>query len=194
MNVTQELPDGYCEIKQLNFNQVERKIKENLLALLPGILLMVAGYAGGDFNNVLWVLAAVAAALVFCIVYIPVHEVVHGLAFHIMTGVKPEYKLDYKEKVFVCYYPRLFVPGNMEWWCALAPFMVFSVLLIGGTVLSCMNHSFLGLSCGIVMVFHVFCCRGDIWLAREIHRMKDKRLLVREDETIQYFYLPQKNC
>lgn len=186
--IERALPREYKQIEKIDY---ERKgisrILVNLATILPGLAMILVAAVHNNYR-LLEIMAAVLIALLFILVYIPIHEGVHGLAFRIMTGEKPTYKMDIKTGTFVCYFKDLYVYAKAEIRCALAPFLSLSLILFAGYMFLFSGGNVLMLTCGIIMMFHIFCCRGDLILTKQIILQRDKNLLIKEEEGTPLFY------
>jgi hypothetical protein len=89
-----QLPEGYHEIKRVNL-QKDKKValKINLFALLLMLPLMIIGILIKPIkiDDPVKYLKALLIILVLLIVYVVLHEAVHGIAIFIFTKKKPKF-------------------------------------------------------------------------------------------------------
>lgn len=92
---------------------------------------------------------------------IPIHELLHGLAFKLMGAGKLIFGANLKEMIFYVTVDRFVLNKKQFYLLALTPFAVFSVvfvlLLFAGDLYTCWIAS-------LLLAFHTSCCIGDFGL------------------------------
>ena len=127
----------------------------------------------------------------FClslIVYIALHELVHGAAYKLLTGQKLTF--GFTLSVAFCGVPEIYVYRRASLISVLAPFVVFTVLsvilliVIPDPWIRFYLFAFLGL--------HIGGCSGDLYNAwMYLTRFTDPRTLTRDTGPVQTFYVPE---
>ena len=96
------LPERYCEIADIDLQK-----NKKLMLLVNGLALVIAAamtipvlfwvpistFLGdmSDFQNLLYILLKLAVGMIALVLYIILHELVHGICMRAITGKKPKY-------------------------------------------------------------------------------------------------------
>ena len=175
-----DLPDAYCEIQVISpSNDRKDNIVGMVCVFLPSLLLLIFGFSFVKVSTAQYL------TLLFLIPLIPVylllHELLHGLVYFVLTGQK--FQIGRNKDGFYCILPRLYVYLKTQLLCAAAPFIVFAVALLAGSIIAIRNRSCLFILLSCMLAFHFFACRSDVFLARRLLTLKDARkLLILEDQ------------
>ena len=114
-------------------------------------------------------------------VYVILHELIHDIVYLILTGQR--FKIGRNNDGFFCILPQLYIYLKTQLLCAAAPFFVFTIALLWGRVIAIKNQSCLFMILSFLLAFHFFTCRSDIYLMKELLKIKDTRkLLISEDK------------
>lgn len=174
------LPENYYKIGVISPSK-DRKdsIIKMFCIFTPSLVLLIIGFLFVE------VTASQCLALFLLIPLIPVylmlHELLHGIIYLIFTGQR--FKIGRSKDGFYCILPQLWVYLKIQLLCAAAPFIVFTIALLWGNVTAIKNQSGLFIILSCLLAFHFFTCRGDIYLIKELLKIKDaKKLLISEDE------------
>lgn len=183
-----ELPAGYREVEHVCFGSVRTTFLSDFLTLVPGLIMAAVGCVLVRLT----LLHVVFSVLIFaaCIYpYFALHEIIHGLVFMVMTRQKV--KMAFTKGGAYCAMPDVFVYRKAALAGTAAPWIVFSVLFaVLGATFMLLGH-WLVLPVCLLLSFHLFGCRSDRNLLKIIRKCKDKNLLVRDNGTEQWLYLPQ---
>ena len=174
------LPEGYHEIKIISPSKDRKDSMTGMLCIFtPGLLLLVLGLILVKLTAVQYLLLLL---LIPCIpVYLMLHELLHGFVYLILTGRR--FKIERNQDGFCCILPELYVSFQTQLLCAAAPFLVFAAALLWGSVIAIKDQSGLFMILSCLLAFHFFACRGDIYLIKELLKLKDTgNLLIREEK------------
>lgn len=181
------MPEGYRQVAHIQ--TIKTGFWRDLTALLPGIVLIAAGCVRVrlSFGHVICALLVFAAGIY---PYLALHEITHGAVYAAATGQKV--KIGFTRSGAYCAMPELYVYRGVALACTAAPLAVFSVLLLALTLWLIGACHWLFLAGGMLFTLHLFSCRADVNLLRQIRRFPDKRLLVLDAGAEQRLYLPVK--
>jgi hypothetical protein len=192
-----ELPEGYREVAHVNALDKRLGIILNLFSLIiAAIVLSVAAgvfaLLGGEgqiftFNGKsdILTLYLLCAAL---IVYLILHELVHGVVYKIMTGEKLTFGISWS--CAFCGVPNIYTYTKTAIYASSAPLIVFSILFLALTVAAFFISPLLYFAAAALLAIHLGGCSGDIYILFKISKYKSERLLVRDTGPEQFFYLP----
>lgn len=175
----ENLPEGYEKIKIINFQDKKDNIVEMICIFSPSLLLLIVGILFVKVTVAQWL--TVFLLIPFIPVYIMLHELVHGIVYWLLTGLK--FKIGGSGKGdFYCILPRIYVYYRTQLLCAAAPLIFFTITLLSGTVIAIINGSCVFIVLSGLMAFHFFACRSDMYLMKELLKIRDSQLLICEDE------------
>lgn len=199
-NMEKELPGGYEQAFYMNAKSVKMGIVFNLVALVVLIAVMVlAIFFWGLYPDRTLMkemdevsnLAISSTFLLVMILYMILHELVHGIAYKALTGEKLTFGLSWS--CAFCGVPSIYVYRKAAIISAAAPLVVFTVimlLIMGVLYFTNVLIYFLG---ALVFGFHLGGCGGDFYLiCLLLFKFKDKRTLVRDTGPEQFIYLPEE--
>ena len=186
-----ELPTGYRESLVIDAKNYKRLLlRMNLAALVAPVLFLCVGFVWlcrqeAAVEYTLWRSWAFMLALVL---YIVLHELVHGAAYKALTGQKLTFGLTLT--VAFCGVPQIYVYRKAALIAVLAPFVVFTIVfgLAAGLLRNVWDQFYAFTLLGL----HIGGCTGDLyntWLY--LTRFKDTRTLTRDTGPIQMFYVPE---
>lgn len=174
------MPKDYYKIRIISPSKDRRdSIVEMIFIFLPSLLLIVFGFLSQKIT-------AVQSLSLFLLIpsvpfYLILHEFLHGMVYLILTGQR--FKIGRNKDGFYCILPQLFVYRKTQLLCASAPFIVFTITLLGGSIVAIINQSSLFMISSCLLAFHLFACRSDIYLMKELLKIKNARnLLICEAE------------
>ena len=179
---------GYKECRKIDL--VKNK-KEALLVNIYGIIIMVVMAVfipllimGGiiEFNLETTFPLFFIVLLISLILYIPLHEIVHGIVLKNYTDEKLSFgwKLEYA----YCGSKEAVVDRNEYYAVALAPLLVFSVVFISLMVL---NPS-LSLVWYVMEIMNVSGSVGDIYVSIKLRKEKSRDILITDSGTDMSFW------
>ena len=120
-------------------------------------------------------------------VYIVLHELVHGAAYKLLTGQKLTFGITLS--VAFCGVPEIYVYRKASLISVLAPFVVFTVLSV--ILLIALPDPWIRFYVLVFLGLHIGGCSGDLyntWMY--LTRFKDPRTLTRDTGPVQTFYIP----
>lgn len=195
-NFEKTLPEGYRVIKHINAKSARFGIIMNLIAL--GVLAVVMAVAAlpvmlewkiriTEITKTFW--APYIIFMVSMVVYIVLHEIVHGIAYKAMTGEKLTFGLSWS--CAFCGVPNIYTYRKTALVSVAAPLVVFTVILLPLTIaLFYVDTVFYAVS-AFVFGMHLGGCSGDIYCIYLLMKNRDKRLLMKDTGPEQTFYLPE---
>ena len=128
-------------------------------------------------------------ALVLTVAYVILHELAHGVVYKKRTGEKLTY--GFALTCAYCGVPKIFTYRKTAIAAVLAPFIVFTLILIPALVACYFLHAGLYLAFGIVFAMHLSCCSGDLYVAFLFAtKYKDNRTLMNGTGPKVAFFVP----
>lgn len=189
-NVEKHLPQGYKEIGHGDFSKVSTGgFLEDLKTVLPGLILIVAGCVVVRPNWMQCLFSLLTFAV--CVYpYFSLHEMTHAVVYMAASGEKA--KVRFVKGGAYCALPDLYVYGRTAIACTAAPLVVFSALFAALSVWFLFLGHWLVLPASALLAFHLLGCRSDVHLLKEIHKIRDARLLVLDRGNEQWLYMPNE--
>ena len=202
-----ELPEGYSEKKHVNAKSFGFGLVMNLLALvifvavaLPlSLMLTLRNDVADDFSLI--ISSGAFFGIIISLVYIVLHELVHGWAYKKKTGEKLTFGLSWS--CAYCGVPNIYTYRRTALFAVLAPFVFFTAVMIAlGAALFAvyMNASSAAAitACALAFVanavvfgLHLGGCTGDLYVAwLLLTKFKDDRALMRDTGPEMFLYLP----
>ena len=130
-----------------------------------------------------------AIALALTAAYVLLHELVHGAVYKKHTGEKLTYGL-----ALTCAYcgvPKIFTYRKTAIAAVLAPFVLFTLILVPVLAVCYFYNAGLYLALGIVFAMHLSGCSGDLYVAYLFAtRYKDNRTLMNDTGPRMAFFIP----
>ncbi len=191
-----ELPERYGQVFEIDAKERKTAVRLNLAAFVIMAIVFLLFALTIGFSD-LFRLTAGKDLLVFwgiftggMIVYIVLHELVHGAAYKLLTHHKLTFGLSLS--CAYCGVPDIYVYRTASLLAILAPFVVFTVVFLALALLL-HNHPAVRLASVMLFCAHVGGCAGDLYGAYlMLFRFRDSRLLVRDTGPKQTYYLPDK--
>lgn len=193
-NYETELPQNHKLVKTIDAKNKKVALVLNLIAL--AVLLVSAAIAcivlRIDFSEILSSregfanVIRLAVFLAVMVVYVVLHELVHGAAYKIMTKRKLTFGLTFS--VAFCGVPDIYVYRRTALIAVLAPFVVFLPIFTALPFL--LSDPFEKLLASILWGMHVGGCSGDLWVSGVlIFKYRDKSVLMNDTGPKQTFYV-----
>lgn len=187
INYELTLPEAYCEAFSVDAKNKRTAILLNLAALLVTaiiILISVLVIQPTDFfgnyslgRNIILIAAMLA--------YIILHELVHGIAYKLMTGRK--LKFGFSLSYAYCGVPDIFVYRRTAIISLASPLLVFMLLLLIPAFL--FDNAWDKLYVLVLFALHIGGCAGDIYdLFLYFFRFKSPSTLMQDTGPKQTFY------
>lgn len=196
-NWYKELPEGYKEV--LVVDAKEKKTATlftvfsfvlTAIPLIP-ILLTFGGLKSiVEENGRTVMLIADGIFVLSLVLYLVLHELVHGIAYKALTHQKLTF--GFTLTVAFCGVPDIHVSRKTALVSLLAPFVTFSVILIPLTIWFYNVNRLYYLLSGILFSIHFGGCVGDLYMTYLLlFKYKDPRTLMNDTGPKQTIYLPE---
>ncbi len=189
-NFERELPQGYVEAKVVDAKNKGFAILMNVAALLIMTCLIVVGafliflHAGDRIDQA--PLIPPLAVAVGMIVYIVLHELVHGIAYKLTTHEKLSFGLTLTAAY--CGVPNIYVYRRASLIALLSPFLLFTVIF--GVAIFAFSGLWDKLMVLILFSLHVGGCVGDLYdTCLYLFKFRDPGVLMRDSGPKQIFYV-----
>ena len=198
-----ELPSGYKQDFYLNAKDVKLGIILNLIALailsvtvaVAVLLLMARGKLADLFviaespEKMAGFIIAHLIFLISLLLYIVLHELVHGLAYKKLTGQKLTFGISWS--CAFCGVPHIYTYRRTALIAVAAPFLLFSILFIPLLILLYFTDPYYFILASVVFGLHVGGCVGDLYVMYLLlFKFKDSGTLMRDTGPEQYFFVP----
>lgn len=197
-NFCRELPAGYTQAFYLNckdmkvgliFTLVSFVVLAWVLALSavplllgakPGYMVKFEGFQA---------LGVTYGFLALMLLYIILHELVHGLFYKALTGEKLTFGISWS--CAFCGVPNIYTYRRTALLSAAAPLVIFTVLMLPVQIALFFVHPLCYWMMALIFGIHLGGCCGDGYLLLLLFtRFKDPRTLVRDTGPEQYIYVP----
>jgi hypothetical protein len=200
-NFEKELPSGYKQAKYINAKNAKFGIILNAIAIVVLAIVMVFAFVILDFGGKLSpeifdmeaprFFVAYAVFMVSMIVYVVLHELVHGIAYKTLTGEKLTFGMSWS--CAFCGVPNIFTYRRTALIAVLAPFTAFTVLLIPIIAWLYFISPVYYLITAFIFGLHLGGCSGDLYVSLLLMtKYKSPKTLMRDTGPEQYFYIPEE--
>lgn len=196
-NFEKELPEGYSEALHINAKDKKLGLIFNAIALAVMVAVLAIAFIPVMIRGNMTVesdelFAAYIVFIVSMLLYIVLHELVHGIAYKHMTGEKLTFGMSWS--CAFCGVENIYVYRRTALIACGAPLVVFSVILIPLTVsLYFMNTIFYFIS-AFILGLHLGGCCGDIYLiGLLLFKFKNEKVLMRDTGPEQFLYVPSED-
>ena len=178
-----DLPAGYTVATHIA--GLHSGFLNDLITVLPGILAVIAGCVFTKLTFVQVVLSLLIFAA--CIYpYFVLHELVHAMVYKTMTH--QPVKIGFTRNGAYCSMPEIYTYRPVAVACTAAPLVVFAIMLGAICICAILAAHWFFLPAGLLFTFHLFGCRSDVNLLREIGKYNGSSILVRDNGTEQWIY------
>ena len=186
------LPAGYREAMLIDAGNKKLGILLNVIAFAITVLILILIvpllHLREHAASVFITLPKLIVFTVSPIIYLVAHELVHGVAYKLLTGQKLTFGLTLT--VAYCGVPHIYVYRRTALISLLAPFVVFS-LLFGGLTLF-LRDALWKLIFAILLALHVGGCAGDLYdTLLFLIRFRDPDTLMNDTGPAQRFYVKE---
>ena len=188
------LPESYRQVYEIDAKDRKTAVILNVVATLLAVLVflpfaLALGFRGlFQMRNRGEILLMLGIYLGGFIVYIVLHELVHGAAYKLLTHHKLTF--GFALTVAYCGVPDIYVYRTASLIAILAPLVLFTVVFLPLALL--MQTPALRLAFIMLFCSHVAGCVGDLYgTALMLFRFRDPKLLVRDTGPKQTYYLPE---
>ncbi len=196
-NFEKELPEGYTEALHINAKDKKLGLIFNAIALvvmvavlaIAFIPVMICGNMTVESDDLF---AGYIVLMASMLVYIVLHELVHGIAYKHMTGEKLTFGMSWS--CAFCGVPNIYVYRRTALIACGAPLVVFSVVLIPLTVSLYFVSTLFYFISAFILGLHLGGCCGDIYLiGLLLFKFKNKKVLVRDTGPEQFLCIPSED-
>ena len=195
-NYEAELPQNYKLVKTIDAKNAKIGVILNSIALIVMIACILGAYFIVDvpFGKLVnfednYGISGVLRLLVFLvlsIVYVILHELVHGAAYKALTKQKLTYGFTFT--VAFCGVPHIYVYRKTALIAVLAPFLVFLPILL--ILCFALPDPFEKVLAATLLGMHVGGCSGDLWVAGILtFKYRDNSTLMNDTGPKQTFYV-----
>lgn len=183
-----ELPENYIESVTFDAKNKKTVIIFNLVSLLIIAAVIAAAVLiirpTGFFENYSFLRNCLF--IVAMLLYIVLHELVHGIAYKLLTGQKLKFGITFSAAF--CGVPDIYVYRSTALISVFAPFTVFSVLFVA--LLFIFENPWDLTYTAIILGMHLGGCSGDLYdAALLLFKLRDPRTLMRDTGPKQTFYV-----
>ena len=186
------LPESYREALLIDAGNKKFGLLMNLAALAIMVLIFILAVPLLHLKSftVIFSFQKMLAMLLLLAGYLVGHELVHGIAYKLLTGQKLTF--GFSATVAYCGVPDIFVCRKTALISLLAPFVVFT-LLFGGLMLFLPNPAW-RLVFAFMLAMHVGGCVGDLYdTLLYIFRFRSPDTLMNDTGPAQRFYVKESN-
>ena len=192
------LPEGYREVFHFNAKSIKVGIIFNLIALAVLIAVMAVGrwiyIAAGEPApriSLEGILRSVAMLgfIAAMVLYIVLHELVHGFCYKRMTGERLTFGISWS--CAFCGVPNIYTYRKTSIIAASAPLILFTVLLVPMCAALMYVHPYLYMLGLFLFGLHLGGCSGDfyfVWIL--LFKYKNPDALMRDTGPEQFIFLP----
>lgn len=197
-NYYKTLPEGYREVKVVDAKEKKTSVLFIVFSfVLTAIPLMpVLLTAGGGLRTLVeqngraQSMIAVVVFLASLVLYLVLHELVHGAVYKALTHQKLTF--GFTLTVAFCGVPDVYTSRKTALLSLLAPFVTFSILLIPLTLWFYSFNRLYYLLSGILFSVHFGGCVGDLYMTYLLlFKYKDPRTLMNDTGPKQTIFLPE---
>ena len=179
--------EGYKEVEKIDLvNNKKEAMLVNILGIVIVVVMMAfiplmikAGFVRSYRDNLLLSLIVFSVSL---ILYIPLHEIVHGAVLKCYTDEKLSF--GWKFVYAYCGSKEAVVKRGEYYFVALAPLMVFSFVFI---ILMALNPS-LSFVWYLMEIMNVSGSIGDIYVSVKLCKKREKNILITDSGTDMSFW------
>jgi hypothetical protein len=180
-NFERELPQGY----RLDVIMDATRGKFMVIMLLLSVLIMILcavpmvlpflwGMPSGEINLIHMIIALIAL-----LIYVVLHELVHGAVYKKMTGEPLTY--GFSLTCAYCGVPKIYTYRKCALYAVLAPFVIFSIIFIPLMIIAWHVSLAAYVIVAFVAIQHFSGCSGDLFVAcMLLFRYRDGRTLMND--------------
>ena len=180
------LPQGYESVLTIDATDKKFALRMNLAALIPMVPAMLLAWRMIWNMPVAYFPQKMLGFFAAMLLYVVLHELVHGVAYRVLTHRKLTFGL--KLTCAYCGVPDIYCYRRTALISLLAPFTVFTILFAALAVF--LGDTMLRACAVILLGMHLGGCSGDLydsWLY--LTRFRDPLTLMRDTGPAQTFYV-----
>ena len=164
-NYEKELPEGYSTVYKINAMNAKTGIIFNVISIAITILFVIAAFLTAppfDFSDLDSLLLPILIFMFVTIIYLVLHELVHGIVYKAMTGQKLKFGMSWS--CAYCGVPDIYVYRKTAINALIAPLIVFSIIFVGLAVAFWFIDPVYYLFTVSMLGLHLGGCSGDIYV------------------------------
>ncbi len=194
------LPEDYTEVRHINAKDKKLGTILNLIcaAVIAVIILcavMIVFFADRhDFAYRITEPSYVAAPLIFAasiVTYIILHELLHGLAYKLLTGQKLTFGISWS--CAFCGVPDIYTSRKTSLIALLTPFTVFTCLFVSLSVVMFFLNSTYFIFAMVLLGLHIGGCSGDLYMTGLLlFRYTSANTVIRDTGPEQFIYIKKE--
>lgn len=191
-----ELPEGYIATKTIDAKNTKFAIVMNALAIVICIGVVFITYVMIQPENIGEQLLDAILSLQYWIFllsmigYIILHELVHGIAYKVLTKQKLTFGLTWSAAY--CGVPHIYTYRKTSLIALLAPFVVFNIVFIGAMFFLKSDMSLM--FCSVLLGLHIGGCVGDLYdTYLLLFQYKNDSTLINDNGPKQVIYVKQED-
>lgn len=199
-NYEKELPLGYKQAYYINAKNAKFGLIFNLISFISAAIVIIISIlllrCKGVSISVITKLdsskkfLAYLCFFVVFLLYIILHELVHGFAYKVLTKEKLTFGMNWS--CAFCGVPNIFTYRKTAIIAVVSPFALFTIFYIPILILLYFNSPLYFLVFSLIFGLHLGGCCGDLYLLiLFVIKFKDKRTLMRDTGPEQFFYVPE---
>lgn len=198
-----ELPQGYTLKKHIDAKNARLGIILNAICIAVMVVVVLLAYvigdALGDFKGDMFYgleplqrILPLFITLIAMLVYLVLHELVHGIAYKGLTGQRLTFGISWS--CAFCGMPDIYTYRRTTLISVSAPLVVFSIVFLGAMIGLYFVHPLYYMLGAVLLGMHLGGCSGDVYVIYLLLcKFKDKKTLVRDTGPEQFFYVPEEN-
>lgn len=189
-NYEKTLPEGYEEVYRIDATDKKIGLIMNAIAVAVATAFIIGGILSAKPFTIepLSVSIALVSLSAILLLYMVLHELVHGAVYKAMTGEKLSFGL--KWSCAYCGVPNVYVYRKTAFYALIAPLIVFTIVFAGLSVAFWFVDSLCYIAAMAMTGFHLGGCSGDIYTALLLSfKFKDGETLMRDTGPEQTFYI-----
>ena len=189
-----ELPSGYRIATVMDASKGSFAVVFTLISFLFLIIGIAAvalpfAFAPTDTDVTLILPGAILMGMIVFFVYIVLHELVHGAAYKRLTREKLTY--GFTLTCAYCGVPKIFTYRRTALIAVLAPFVLFTLILIPALIFAYHVSFALYMVLGFVFAMHFSGCSGDVYVAALLlFKYRDSRVLMNDTGPRMALFVP----
>ena len=186
------LPEGYSEAFHFDAKDKKDGLKMTLWAVVIMVIAVALVLWGADLKqlDMEHLFRYYLVWIVSMLVYIVLHELVHGAVYKALTHRKLCFGITWNAAF--CGVPDIYVYRNTALASLVAPLIVFTVIFVPLTLrLRTVDMGWYMVG-GLLFAIHISGCAGDMYMTKLLlTRYKDPRTLMRDTGPAQWIYEPE---
>ena len=190
-NYEYSLPEGSREVFHFDAKNKKEGLRMTLWALLIMVIAVALVCLGADFKQFDFshMFKYYAVWIASMLVYIVLHELVHGAVYKALTHRKLTFGITWSAAF--CGVPDIYVYRSTALASLVAPLTVFTVIFVPLTLWLRTVDTGWYLVSGLLFAIHISGCAGDMYITKLLlTRFRSPKILMRDTGPAQWIYEP----